>query len=281
MFGKGADITVGICESERREIRLGKHSSWWVRWLTVVMTVAMLAGCQGTSEDNGKPVSTGDVSVTSGDDTVSEEDFAEFVDPNAMSFSQIGETLNELGVPVDGETLAKAEASWNELGQEELEAYNKVGRVLALMGKGSYDKKTKTFTPSSDKVFAFEMENGASDRSLKNFLEGVNAISGGAVKITNVKLSSLSDKEKKSEVYQRTVQFKLNGKKCSYKAEFFYNWFDVSLISYINGVLEQQGDVNRLYYMDDNSTCEMFYCSSEWAEAFFEKTGCELMTEMR
>lgn len=257
-------------------------------WWTVPAAIAacctacavLLAGCDGGANAKNGQVSLSDVS-TSADDGVSDENFAEYVDPNAMSFQQVGETLGDLGISVDEKTLENAETSWSGLTQEETEAYSKVGRVLALVGKGSYDKKSKTFTPSSDKVFAFEMENGASDRSLKNFFEGLNAISGGTVEITDVKLASLSDKEKKSEVYQRTIQFKLNGKKCSYKAEFFYNWFDSNLISYINSVLEQQGDGNRLYYMEDNSTCEIFYGSDKWAEDFFAKTGCELMTEMR
>lgn len=245
--------------------------------LLCVAAVMVLAGCHGEDNEH-ENTSPSDVSA------VSDSDYQKFmegyVDTSAMSFAEIGEILGELGISVDDEVLKKAEYSWNKLDPDEMDFFDKVGFVLSYVGTGSYDSAKKTFTPASDKVFCFDLENGATDQSLEMFFEGLNAISHKKFKITDVKLTSVSKEDKKSGIYERNIKFKLNDKSCSYDAEIYYDWFDTGLISYINSRLAKyQISDNRLYFMVENQTCEVFYCSEEWAEKFADKTGCELRTE--
>lgn len=243
------------------------------------VAAALLTGCHG--KKSNQPDETVSPSDTQ---TVADRDYQEYledyVDTSAMSFEEIGKILGDLSISVNHETLQKAENSWNQLDPDEIDFVNKVGYVLSYVGKGTYDNTKKTFVPSSDEVYCFDLENGASDQALETFFDGLNAIGEGQIAFSDVKLKSVSKEDKESGVYRRNIKFKLNGKPCSYNAEIFYDWFDVNLISYINSVLKKQGDDNRLYYMEDNSNCVVFYCSEEWAQDFARETGCELMTEM-
>lgn len=242
------------------------------------MAVVLLAGCHGKGKDNGQEnPSPSDVSAVSDSDY--EEFMEDYVDTSAMSFEEIGTMLEELDIPVDDEVLKKAEYSWNKLDPDEMDFFDKVGFVLSYVGTGSYDSAKKTFRPSSDKVYCFDLENGATDQSLEMFFEGLNAISHKKFKITDVKLKSVSKEDKANGIYKRNIKFKLNDKSCSYDAEIYYDWFDTNLIPYINNILKKQKDANQLYFMVENQTCEVFYCSEEWAEKFADKTGCELRTE--
>lgn len=244
------------------------------------VAAALLAGCHGKSKDNGQEnPSPSDIPTVS--DADYEEYLEDYVDTSAMSFEEIGKMLEDLGISVDDEVLKKAEYSWNRLDPDEMDFVDKVGFVISYVGTGSYDSTGKTFVLCSNKVYCFDLENGATDKSLEAFFEGVNAISGGKFKITDVKLKSITQEDKESGVYDRNIKFKLNGKSCSYDAEIYYDWFDTNLIKYINDTLKKQKIANRLYYMVENQTCEVFYCSEAWAEEFADKTGRELRTEDR
>lgn len=246
--------------------------------LLCAAAIVLLVGCHDKRKDSGQEnASPSDMP------SVSDSDYQEFledyVDTSSMSFEEIGTMLGELGISADDEVLKKAEYSWNRLDPDEMDFFDKVGFVLSYVGAGSYDNAKKTFQPSSDKVYCFDLENGATDQSLEMFFEGLNAISHKKFKITDVKLKSVSKEDKKNGVYKRNIKFKLNDKSCSYDAEIYYDWFDTNLISYINNMLKKQKDSNQLYFMVENQTCEVFYCSEEWAEEFADKTGCELRTE--
>lgn len=242
--------------------------------------VLLLVACGGKgNRQNNKNVSQSDT-PSSVSDSDYEKYWKDYVDTNAMSFEEIGKVLNAFDIAVDDEVLQKAEKAWNQLDPDEMDFSNKVGFVISYVGTGSYDSGKKTFVPSSDKVFCFDLENGVADQSLKTFFDGVNSISGGEFQTTDVKLQSVSKKDKESGVYNRNVKFKLNGKDCSYDTMIYYDWFDTGLIAYINGRIAK-GQISdcRLYFMVENHTCEVFCCSKEWAEEFTAKTGCELRTE--
>lgn len=240
--------------------------------------VALLSGCHGKGKQKNKDdASPSDISKISDSDYY--EYLKDYVDANAMSFDEIGETLRGLDIPVDDEVLKKSEDLWNKLDPNEMDLFDKVGFVISYVGAGSYDNAANTFTPSSRKVYCFNLENGADDVNMEIFFKGINSIGSGEFEITDVKLQIVSDDDKKDGVYNRNIKFKLNGRSFSYDSEIYYDWFDTNLIKYINEILKNQKISHRLYYMVENSTCEVFYCSGEWAEEFTAKTGCELRTE--
>lgn len=250
----------------------------FLRTALCTAAIVLLVGCHrkdaGKSNDNTSP---SDIEIISDSDY--HEYLEDYVDTGAMSFEEISEILNELGISVDHDTLEMAENSWDGMEPYETDPLNKIEFVLSYVGEGTYDSNTKVFTPSSDKVYCFKLENGVNDEAIETFFKGINSISGGEFEINDVKLQSISEKEKESGVYKRNIKFRLNGRSCSYDAEIYYDWFDINLIEYINQMLKQQKNSNRLYYNDGNITCEVFYCSDEWAKNFAAKTGCQLRTE--
>lgn len=259
-------------------LRFFNFSNTSLKVILCAAAVVLLAGCHNKDADkNNDETSPSDIEIISDSDYY--EYLENYIDTGSMSFEEIGRTLKELSISVDDKTLEKAENSWNSMDPDEMDSLNKIGFVLSYVGAGSYDSNAKTFTPSSDKVYCFDLENGADDKVIEGFFRGINSISRGEFEITGVKLQSISDKDKEDGVYKRNIKFKLNGKSCSYDAEIYYDWFDTNLIKYINEMLKKQKISNRLYYMEENLTCEVFYCSKKWAEDFAAKTGCELRTE--
>lgn len=78
---------------------------------------------------------------------------------NELSFRELADVLAELGIAeVSQERIEELENVWEKCPEEVLDSLNKMAMLLTEVGHGNYDYTTWTWTPSSNKVYSFDME---------------------------------------------------------------------------------------------------------------------------
>ena len=120
--------------------------------------------------------------------------------------------------------------------------------LLWNWGAGIYDYDTGDWTPTSDKVYAFDAEVFDIEHMYTLFLMGIQAIVP-EITITDITedLSGMDDELEGT----RSVSFLCNGH--PYRAEMpsLGDWIDGSILPFMNQVLEQENCQYRLYELQD------------------------------
>ena len=85
--------------------------------------------------------------------------------------------LDELGIAsISERMILEFERSWNSVPQEIRDSLDVVTMLLAAVGVGTYDSGTCEWTPTSDRVYSFDVEVSDIDRMYTLFLQGIQSI---------------------------------------------------------------------------------------------------------
>ena len=192
---------------------------------------------------------------------------------NELSFRELADVLAELGIAeVSQERIEELENVWEKCPEEVLDSLNKMAMLLTEVGHGNYDYTTWTWTPSSNKVYSFDMEAFDVSSMYEIFFRGIQTIGGEKMVFADV--VQVDNEEDDG----RIVTFRLNGNAYEFTARFGGDWYDMGILSYLNQILDEGG--RKLYFMTDGyQEGIIFYCDAEWAAKFEEKTGCRLEAE--
>lgn len=154
--------------------------------------------------------------------------------------------------------------------------FSEITDVLAMLGYGDYDPETWAYIPYTDDVYAFDAEMFDVQQSYTDLLLAVGRMSRGEVSLENVEIQ-MSDELFERGTGSLPISFALNGNNYSYSAAFEYDWMDVEIIDFVNGILGEQGIGKRIWSMYDlGQGLILFYRDEAWAERFMDGTGCEL-----
>ena len=154
-----------------------------------------------------------------------------------------------------------------EYSQDFESAPNAYTELLSYIGWVHYDLATWTIEPRSKQVFALDYEFYDVSRMYDDFLQCVQAISGGEYCITEVK-NDTSGVDWQNGTGTWMLSFLYNGHPHSCELTFQGDFLDPSIADFLNEVFEQEGNPKRLL----NCGEIWLYNTPEWAKVFAEKT---------
>ena len=148
--------------------------------------------------------------------------------------------------------------------------------TLLYMGMGDFNQETGEWTPGSGQVYAFDAEGSEIEHMYTLFLRGVQSIVPD-VAISDIQedLSRLTDEMIPSETVawmhtdgKRTVSFLCNGHPYSIELESWGDWINISILDFMNEVLEKEGCPDRLHIVSDemDQLVIMIYSTQERAD---------------
>lgn len=165
---------------------------------------------------------------------------------------------------------------------KEMEGGAEIGYVglLSMLGFGEYDFDTLEWTPTSDKVYALDMEVFNIGAMYPDFFAGLLSISGGELPITDV-VQDDSGVDQEQGVGTVRVSLEYDGRPYSFELQGYFDWLDADVLREVNRILKQEGVERRFYAMTDGyQMLLVFYCDKAWADQFRRETGCRLYTEV-
>ena len=148
-------------------------------------------------------------------------------------------------------------------------------RLLAAVGMGTYDDDF-VWHPSSDTVFALDMELFGGEALYGDFLKGLNAICR-----EEFVFSDLAEDYGRSDLEKGTgiigLSFLVNGEPHRIDAEMMLDWFDTRVFNAAAEIAVHAESGRRLYAVYDGMQgLIIFYNTPEWAQQFEAETGCPL-----
>ena len=182
------------------------------------------------------------------------------------------EVLKDLGIgPVEDGQLDAVVRHIESLPKEYRDSIDPMRQLLCTIGMSDYDFDTGVWEPSSHSVYAFDMEVYDLNRMYTNFLTGVSAINRGEFSITDVQ-EDVSQVDWDAGTGTQTIRFAYDGHPYEYAATVNYDWLDMGVVAFMNGVFEAEGNPKRLYCIE-NEPVIVFYDTPEWAARFEKATG--------
>ncbi|MBR2799642.1 MAG: hypothetical protein IKE04_01955 [Oscillospiraceae bacterium] len=121
-------------------------------------------------------------------------------------------------------------------------------QLLWAWGAGIYDFDTGNWTPTSDKVYAFDAEVFDIEHMYTLFLLGVQSIVP-EITITDI-VEDLTGMDEELDG-TRSVSFLCNGHPYQMELTSMRDWIDGSSLTLMNQVLEQENCLYRLYEIQD------------------------------
>lgn len=197
---------------------------------------------------------------------------------NDKSYEQLANILRELGITnINNELITQLEDEWKEYPEDIL--IDKMALLLCTIGYGEYDYTTGKWTPSSNKVYSFDMECFDIDNMYQLLFEGISSIGEDELNFSNI-IVDTSKVDFDRGIGTQTFQFDLNGKTHVLEGDYYNDWYDIEILDYLNEILENENKAKKLYFMGDGyQSFIVFYCDKEWADLFEEKTGYKLITK--
>lgn len=196
---------------------------------------------------------------------------------NHFTYEEIAAKLEPLGFePLAKEQMQQLESEWEQSPEEYKEFVDKTAILLTELGSGRLEAETWAWTPSSAKVYAFDMEVFNLETMYENFLRGVAAIGEGELDFTDIE-ENLEQVDWENGIGTRSVKFKWKGNECLLTANVMSDWFDLETADVLNKIIIDRGFGKRLYFGSDGyQMVFVFYCDAEWAAAFEKMTGMHL-----
>lgn len=171
------------------------------------------------------------------------------------------EKLDLLGIAVDEKEQEKIINNINLLPKEilcNLDNSQIIGLVLDNIGECHH------------LVYSFDMEIFGTNTMYTEFLNNINLFTNNELKIEVIK-------EKTSNAHcddcnrKQIIEFKILNEQYKFAAKVNYDWFDISIISCINKIIEQNGLKKYLFVTSDGwQNCIVFYNTDEWAKKYNE-----------
>jgi len=195
---------------------------------------------------------------------------------NTMSYQEIADELEPLGIHVDQEIIDELEefsisTDYYAYG----DGYSKVMDLLCYAGYGSYDETTWEWTPSNCGVYWFDMEVWNLDSMYSDFLRGVSALNPQELDFTNIQEDiSKVNWEEGSGV--QSASFDWNGQTYFLGGHVNYDWFDTQAADDLNRIIHAQTGKNLYFAYDGGQGFLVFYGTSEWAKEFKSVTDVSI-----
>ncbi len=177
------------------------------------------------------------------------------------------EKLRELGFDVKEDPSLKGAFG----GNSGIEAY----MLLAELGMGDYDDESGEWTPTSDRVYAFDAEVFDIEHMYTLFLKGIQSIVPD-IEITDVKedLSGMTEEMTSSEESgemtdgTRSVSFLCNGHPYAIELTSYGDWINPEIIDFMEDVLEKENCPKRLHLLPAmDQIAILVYCTEEQSAA--------------
>ena len=199
--------------------------------------------------------------------------------PKAMSSEEAraelerqAKVLAALGItPLRDGQIDEMIRSYESIPEEYRGGLDLTHQLLYAFGMGDYDYDAGVWTPTSDRVYAFDMEVFFINSMYTDFLKGVEAINRGEFEITGVS-EDTSKADWDTNTGTQTIRFEYDGHPYEYAAKFDGDWLDMGVVAFMNGVFEAEGNPKRLYCFGDQVQV-IFYDTPEWVARFTEATG--------
>lgn len=181
------------------------------------------------------------------------------------------DTEESIRTTTDEEEINIAADTLKNLGFTEI-----TDEMIASVHETYNEAYPREWTPSSSQVYAFDMEILDVANMYSDFFKGITAINNNEFEITDIE-EDMGIGSEDLGIGIRNVTFRYNGTSYQFHAKAMYDWFDGSIIGYMNKVFKKENNPNRLYYMTDGyQELIVFYCSDEWAADFTAATGFTL-----
>lgn len=181
------------------------------------------------------------------------------------------DTEESIRTTTDEEEINIAADTLKNLGFTEI-----TDEMIASVHETYNEAYPREWTPSSSQVYAFDMEILDVANMYSDFFKGITAINNNEFEITDIE-EDMGLGSEDLGIGIRNVTFRYNGTSYQFHAKAMYDWFDGSIIGYMNKVFKKENNPNRLYYMTDGyQELIVFYCSDEWAADFTAATGFTL-----
>ena len=195
---------------------------------------------------------------------------------NEMSFAQMAEELNSLGITIDPETLVELEEYESQISSDPYYGeYLKVMDLLCWEGMGKYDEHTWVWTPSESGVYWFDLEVMNISTMYTDFLRGVDAMDE-ALSFSNIQ-EDYTHVDIESGMGFVILSFDYLGQQYSFNARFEDDWFDTEMLHHIGLILNSDSDPRDLWYAVDGQGVLLYYGTENQAEALKKKTGISFL----
>lgn len=184
------------------------------------------------------------------------------------------EKLGTLGIDIPEELdmleITKGMLGMPEEVMEAMEECQLIGMLLSHIGNGKYDYTDWSWMPLSNQVYAFDMEVFNVSSMYTMFLQGIQAITGDDISITDIS-EDCSKVDFEKGCGTQTVRFQCNGKPYQYDAAVNYDWFDVGMLCFMDRVVREQNTGKYLFIASDGyQGCVLLYQTKEWSGKFQE-----------
>lgn len=195
---------------------------------------------------------------------------------------EIAVKLKELGIgSFEEQMLQELQSKWEQVPEELKASMNKTTWLLDAAGMGNYDYETWTYTPSSEDVYAFDVEVFNEGAMYTDFLKGISAIGRGDLDFTEVE-EDLENVDWEAGTGRRSITFLWKGERYSLEAEVMGDWFDLGVANQLNQIIMERQEGKRLYFGSDGyQNVYVFYRDADWADAFARAVGMELVETLR
>ncbi len=185
--------------------------------------------------------------------------------PKSLTVSEAAQVLTELGIRVPEVDL-----------EEELPSESMVLDLLYWAGMGEYNYETFEWTPTRSGVYAFDLEVFDVGNMYTNFLRGVEAVSGGELKFSDV-VEDDSHVDPEEGTGWKEITFILDGQLRKLRAEMMYDWFDPAFANALADLTEDDQTGKRLRFLFDGyQVAYVFWCDEAWTREFAQVTGLRL-----
>lgn len=193
---------------------------------------------------------------------------------NGMSLSDISGELSSFGLsPLADTELATIENGLFYLSQD------KLSHLLFCMGEGIRDHDTGSFTPAESGVFFTYYWAEFPGTMYTDLLNGIAAMSRGKLVIEDI-VEDHSNADWANYAGNIGVSFTLNGKAQGFDAVFYQEWYDEQSFNTLNTMVTEATG-KQLWFADfDDIGCFIFLEDNAWAEAFANRTGLVLSSDI-
>jgi hypothetical protein len=156
---------------------------------------------------------------------------------------------------------------------QDMERKELCGLILSNIGSGVFNYETGEWKPSSNTIYAFDMEAFQIDRMYTLFLEGVSSIVSKDISIIPI-AEDINEVDYEMGSGIQRIRFLCNSEMYQYDAAVEDDWFDSGMIAYMNEVLKKQNNGKQLWVTSDGyQACILFYNTKEWADNYAECMG--------
>lgn len=142
--------------------------------------------------------------------------------------------------------------------------------MLSVIGSGDMNYTSNIWKPTSSQIYTFDAEFLDIMRMYEHYMNGLQSICSEEIKFDFVKQHNIINED---ELERIELNIGLNKKtyKCTFDAN--YNWLNLEVLNFVNGILKSEGIKSKFYGVYNGQGMSMFYCTDEWARKFEEATG--------